>query len=189
MAHGKQSKTRPDIVGELNPRWARKDRVFEGQRFGSWVVLSDDISVIHGALYVQARCGCGREKRTNIRMMELGRTQSCKGCATRKRHKRTGHLIIASAVDRRLQKRANAMHQRCTNPNDQSYRNYGGRGIEFRFATVRACVQYIKKYLPHSTYLNLDIDRRDNDGHYAAGNLRLATRQQNLRNTRRNVKI
>lgn len=77
------------------------------------------------------------------------------------------------------------MRQRCTNPRDGSWRNYGGRGIEFRFASVGAAVQWIKEHLPHPTYLRLDVDRIDNNGHYEPGNLRLATRQQNLANRAR----
>lgn len=76
------------------------------------------------------------------------------------------------------------MRQRCVNSNNRSYRNYGGRGIEFRFASVRDAVRYIQAHLPHETYLGLDIDRIDNSGHYAPGNLRLVTRAQNLRNKR-----
>lgn len=188
MARGRHSKTRPDMVGSSNPRWARDGRVVVGQRFGHWVVLSSDLSVKCGALYVLARCRCGVVRDVSLRMAEVGRTTQCKACACRMRHSREGHLITQSAVDKRLQKRVNAMQQRCTNPKDGSYHNYGGRGIEFRFASVRSGVAYIKRYLPHKTYLKLDIDRRNNHGHYEVGNLRLVTRQQNLMNTRRNVK-
>ena len=76
------------------------------------------------------------------------------------------------------------MRQRCENPNDPSYHNYGGRGIEFRFESVSAAIKYVLKELPHPTYIKLDIDRENNDGHYEAGNLRLATRKENLENRR-----
>jgi hypothetical protein len=68
--------------------------------------------------------------------------------------------MIKSSTDQRLQKRVNAWFQRCRNPNDKSYHNYGGRGIECRFASVREGVDYIKAQLPHPDYLKLDIDRR-----------------------------
>lgn len=173
------------MVGPSNPRWARDGRVVVGQQFGYWTALSDVPQQMAGALYVRARCLCGCEKDVNLRMLEVGRTTRCKGCATRARHAREGKLVICSAVDRRLQKRVNAMIQRCTNPNDRSWRNYGERGIEYRLGSVREAVEYIKNVLPHPTYLNLDIDREDNDGHYERGNLRLVSRKQNLANRRR----
>lgn len=156
-----------------------------GTRFGSWVVLPGEPFAKWGALYVMVRCGCGVKREANLRFMETGRSTQCKACATRQRHQRDGELVVTSAVDRRLQKRVNAWFQRCNNPKDRSYHNYGGRGIKCRFGSVRAAVGYIKRYLPHPTYLRLDIDRRDNDGHYEPGNLRLATRKQNLANRRR----
>jgi len=175
---------RSDMAGELNPRWARDGRVRRGQCFGSWEVLSDAPFEKHGALYVQARCTCGRIKDVNLRMMEVGRSTRCKGCATRQRHKKSGHLITSSEVDRKLQKRVNDWFQRCGNPSSRSYHNYGARGIECRFSSVREGVEYVKQHLPHETYEGLDIDRINNDGHYEPGNLRLATRTENLANRR-----
>ena len=142
-----------------------------------------------GALYVRAHCGCGLERDANLRFMETGRSVQCKGCATRARHRRDGELIVLTPVDKRLQKRVNAWFQRCGNPKDRSWRNYGARGIECRFASVKQAVDYIKATLPHPTYLKLDIDRRNNDGHYEPGNLRLVTRKVNLANRSRRATI
>ena len=173
---------RPDMVGKLNPRWARDNRVAAGQRFGSWTVLSDEVFQKCGALYVHARCDCGVVREANLRFMELGRSVQCKGCSARQRHRAEGKLIITSRVDKMLQKRVNDWFQRCRNPKSQSYRNYGARGIECRFSSVKEAVEWVKENLPHDTYEKVDIDRIDNDGHYEAGNLRLATRKENLAN-------
>ena len=82
-----------------------------------------------------------------------------------------------------------AWFQRCNNPNDKSYHNYGGRGIECRFSSVKEGVEYVKTHLPHETYYKLDIDRINNDGHYEPGNLRLVTRKENLANRGRFVRM
>lgn len=189
MGRGPHLKTRPDMVGALNPRWARDGRVSVGQRFGSWMVLSDAPFEKSGALYVRARCVCGIERDANLRFIEIGRSIQCKGCATRQRHRRNGELIIQSRVDKVLQKRVNDWFQRCNNPKSRSWRNYGARGIECRFGSVREGVEWVKINLPHPTYLELDIDRRDNDGHYEPGNLRLVTRKVNLANRSRRATI
>ena len=179
---------RSDMVGPLNPRWARDGRVFVGQQFGSWVVLSTELlPKSGGALYVRARCVCGVERDVNVRMMEVGRSTQCKGCATRQRHARDGHLDVSSEVIGRLQKRVGDWFQRCRNPKVKAYRNYGARGIECKFSSVKEGVDYVLKHLPHSTYKGLDIDREDNDGHYEPGNLRLVTRSENLLNRSRKL--
>lgn len=158
-----------------------------GQAFSSWTVLSPDLETLSGALYAKCQCACGREKMVNVVMMERGRSTQCKGCAARQRAARRGQLVLQGPEDGVLQKRASSMRQRCTNPKDAGYKNYGGRGIEFRFASVKAAVGYIKQALPATTYKGLDIDREDNSGHYEPGNLRLVTRSANAHNTRRAV--
>lgn len=114
--------------------------------------------------------------------METGRSTRCKSCASRER----GQFVATSQVDHALRKRVNDWFQRCGNPQSHSWRNYGARGIECRFASVKEAVEWVKTNLPHATYSKLDIDRIDNDGHYEPGNLRLVSRAENLRNRRHN---
>lgn len=177
------------MVGKLNPRWARDGRVKVGQRFGLWEVLSDEPFSLYGALYVMARCQCGHQKEVNLRFMEAGRSQGCRSCATTRQHFQNGKLVVDTLEKKLLQKRVNAMKQRCRNSNDRSYHNYGARGIEFRFASVKDGVDYILAELPAKTYVGLDIDRINNDGHYERGNLRLVSRKENLANRGRFVRM
>lgn len=186
---GKKSKKPHRWDGESNPRWARDGRVVIGQQFGSWTVLSDAPFQLYGALYVMCRCRCGREKEVSLRMMEMGRSTMCKGCATTEMHHRNGKLVVDTLEKKLLQKRVSAMRQRCQNPRDQSYQNYGGRGIQFKFDSVKSGVDYILDALPAASYVGLDIDRTDNNGHYEPGNLRLVTRKANHQNKRPTISL
>lgn len=76
-----------------------------------------------------------------------------------------------------------AAQARCVNPEAQHFRHYGGRGIEFRFASPTEAALWIRDNL--GLERSKEIDRRDNDGHYEPGNLRWATRSEQLRNQRR----
>jgi len=69
---------------------------------------------------------------------------------------------------------------RCTNPSLISYKNYGGRGIEFRFDSFG---QWYAALGPAPTPEHT-VDRIDNDGHYEPGNVRWATREEQSKNQR-----
>lgn len=68
--------------------------------------------------------------------------------------------------------------QRCENPNQTQYKDYGGRGIECRI-TVIDLVDEIGLRPDGST-----LDRIDPDGHYEKGNIQWATPIQQARNRR-----
>ena len=76
-----------------------------------------------------------------------------------------------------------AAKQRCENPNDAGYHNYGGRGIRFDFPSVTVAGLYLieKHGLPAR---ELEIDRIDNEKDYCPGNLRFITHTENNSNKR-----
>ena len=67
---------------------------------------------------------------------------------------------------------------RCNNPNLPSFKNYGGRGIEFRFTSFIEFFDEVgnrpegKKPSGRALY---SINRKDNNGHYEPGNVEWAT--------------
>lgn len=61
--------------------------------------------------------------------------------------------------------------QRCTNPKHPHYARYGGRGIEFRFASFKEFIAVIG-LRPSPEH---ELDRENNDGHYEASNVRWVT--------------
>ena len=72
--------------------------------------------------------------------------------------------------------------QRCTNPNNTHYANYGCRGIEFRFNSFEEWYAELgERPEPKRLY---SVDRIDNDGHYEKGNVRWATKSQQQNNRR-----
>lgn len=74
--------------------------------------------------------------------------------------------------------------QRCTNPSFYRYAEWGGRGIEFRFASFEEFLAEVG-YAPENT----SIDRINNEGHYEKGNVKWSTHKEqraNRRMTKRN---
>jgi len=86
--------------------------------------------------------------------------------------------------------RLSAIKRRCTNPDDPHYADYGGRGItlEPELADPAAFLRYIKT-LPGYDVPGMEIDRIENNSGYVRGNIRFATRDQNLANRSNSVRI
>ncbi len=68
---------------------------------------------------------------------------------------------------------------RCTNPKASEWKHYGGRGIEFRFTSFE---QFLAEIGPRPP--GLSLDRKENNGHYEPGNVRWATRSEQIKNSR-----
>jgi hypothetical protein len=76
------------------------------------------------------------------------------------------------------------MKQRCLNPRNKRYGDYGARGI-------KVCDRWLhsfKNFLEDIGYKpgpECSLDRRDNDGNYEPKNCRWATPKEQSKNTRR----
>jgi len=77
-----------------------------------------------------------------------------------------------------------SMRQRCLNPNDAAYANYGGRGI-----TICGHWDLFENFLADMGFpeQGQEIDRKENDGDYEPGNCRWASVVQQARNRRDTV--
>ena len=62
------------------------------------------------------------------------------------------------------------MRARCANPNSTGFKHYGGRGIRCEFSSFE---QFFAEIGPRPSPKH-SVDRIDNDGHYAPGNVRWA---------------
>lgn len=125
--------------------------------------------------YVLTQCvGCGYVQWTILDNLKAGKTKGCQHCSKPRK------------IPLWLHKRLTAAKQRCENPKDAGYHNYGERGVKFCFQSVTEAGLYlIKKYgLPDKAK---EIDRIDNNGDYAPGNLRFVTHLENVSNQRRTV--
>lgn len=123
--------------------------------------------------YVLTECrGCGRRGWQLLDNLRSGKSKGCQSCSKRR------------AVPLWLDRRFTSAKQRCQNPRDRNYKNYGARGIEFRFPSVTdACLYMIETF--GTPDKKMELDRIDVNGHYEPGNLRWATHQQNCQNQRR----
>ena len=163
-----------------------------GNRYGRLVVVE---SVPGNTLSHSVRwlciCDCGQSKILDGRSLRRGETRSC-GCLRLEIVRKKGRIKgdrsprTHGMSSHPVYKRWAAMRNRCLNPKSGSYKNYGGRGINIFEGwkdDPTPFIQWIEENLGPCPE-GYSLDRVDNDGNYAPGNLRWANRSTQSRNQR-----
>ncbi len=161
-------RTKAYLTANLRLHHLSKD--LTGQTFGRLTVVEPVADSERSAW--RCRCECGAERIVDTGNLTGGRSTSCG----------KGHGVYNS-----VQSEYGAyqgMKQRCLNPKNSFYENYGGRGITIcerwltgGFAAFIADVG--RKPSPDHT-----LDRIDNSGHYEPSNVRWATKSEQQLNRR-----
>jgi hypothetical protein len=167
---------------------------FIGRKFHQITILEEAESVFQPSgqrkRCVIGRCDCGVKKKFRLFDIKNGNTVSC-GCY-KKENAGLHSLRHGGAVGGRHTREYKSwchMRDRCNNPQNRSFKDYGGRGIEVckRWIGRNGFSNFLSDMGPKP--IGLWLERINNNGNYEPKNCRWATSREQNSNRRDNVMI
>ena len=167
-----------------------------GKKFNSLLIIADAPDIVRKNNSLRRRvlclCECGKTKIIDHYRVISGTTKSC-GCLQKEQIIKisTTHGHAAKKSKKRTKEYNTWAHikQRCTNPNNKSYQDYGGRGITVCQSWLDSFEQFLNDVGYAPSLQDVSIGRIDNSGNYEPGNVKWEQRDEQNLNTRRNVRI
>jgi hypothetical protein len=163
----------------------RRSPLEVGAKYNDWTVVVQLSLVV-----VTCECKCGNKCNVIITHLLSGRSKRCRTCANKRPNYKWRSPRFDDGVGKYPAKLKTAVTdaiRRCTNEDDENYNNWGGRGIKVHQEWLddpRLFIEYLMTLVGWDNP-ELVIDRINNDGNYAPGNLRWATYLESCRNQRR----
>jgi hypothetical protein len=159
-----------------------------GKTFGDYLVLAPT-GIKKKTSGWLCRCSCGREVEVLRSNLTSGKSMRCKEC----KNKRAGHYKITHGASRKGRKTPEYgawrnMKDRCLNPRSSNYPDWGDRGITVYPHWIDDFSAFLDYIGPRPSPKHT-LDRINNDGNYEPGNVRWATKTQQSRNQRSNVRV
>lgn len=153
-----------------------------GKRQGKLLVIRRVDSRSDGQSMWECRCDCGSLCTKSSGNLRQGIKSCSPGCGIAESNRRRAKHGVAHGKE---WKAWTAAKQRCFNEKHPQYPNYGGRGITM-------CKEWVEDFAAFYLHIGpapgegrgVSLDRIDNDGNYEPGNVRWASRVQQIGNRR-----
>lgn len=155
-----------------------------GDKWSNWTILAEIRGKDFGTGKIRlfkCRCVCGAVRTMRLSNLRFKQSKNCRKC-------RPGNRLTHGLYGTPEYRAWRGMRNRCLNPNEPAWKDYGGRGIKVA-----------KRWNDFTNFLS-DVGQRpgpgytldrfpDNDGDYKPGNVRWATHKQQANNRRNTIRL
>lgn len=161
----------------------RKQRVQIGDVFGELTVIENLGQLKNDPhFHSKVKCSCGNEFVTRDTFLICGKKTCCPQCSIEKKQT---HGLSDTPIFYVWQ----GIRDRCTNPKNKQYKNYGGRGISVCEEWMNSSDAFIEWAIQNGYEEGLQLGRININGNYEPSNCKFVTQLENARNKRNIIHI
>lgn len=153
-----------------------------GERFGRLVAVSFAYRK-NNSTFWKCICDCGTEIVARASSLRGGNKKSCGCLRTELNREMAKENVVHGLSNTRIEIIHTSMKQRCYNPKNANYQNYGGRGIEV-FEGWKHLKSFAEWAFKNGYDENLTLERIDVDGNYEPSNCTWIPRREQYLNKR-----